>query len=179
MRIKALNAIMWFAIGVMLLASTTVALACGDKLMLLVGSARFGQVYGSSRPASILAYTHANSAVAAVIQDLEHQPALRKAGYKLHVVKDSTELEEALKAGRYDVLLVDLGDAQGLIERARSAPSRPTLLPVIAKSSKPEAAVGITFRSTLKTPDSSRHYLSAIDQALQARSKEGLVKPDR
>lgn len=170
---------MWFAVAMMFTAFATTAFACGDKLMLLVGSARFRQVYGSSHPASILAYTHPDSAVAGVIQDLERQPALRQAGHKFHVVKDATELEDALKTGKYDVLLVDVGDAPGLIQQARSAPSRPTVLPVISKSSKAEALEGRRFHSVLKAPDSSRHYLSAIDQALEARSKDGSLKPDR
>lgn len=179
MRRTALSPSARFALGAILLTvvfSIANAFACGDKLMLLVGSARFRQVYGSSRPASILAYTHADSVVTGVIRDLEHQPALRQAGHKFHLVKDPTEPEEALKTGNYDVLLVDVGDAQGLIQQARSAPSRPTLLPVISKTNKAEAAVGRKFHSVLKAPDSARHYLSAIDEALEARLKDGSLK---
>lgn len=176
---KALNLSKPFVVGAMLLSSATTASACGDKLMLLVGTARFRQVYGSSHPASILAYTHADSAVANVIQALERQPDLQRAGHKFFVVKDSAELEQALKTGRYDVLLVDIGDAQQLMQRARSAPSRPTILPVISKSNHAEAAAGKTFHSVLKAPDSSRHYLSAIDDALETRIKDGSLKPER
>src|SRR5580698_306797 len=38
-------------------ALSTVAFACGDKLMLSLGNVRYGQVNGSAHPAVILAYT--------------------------------------------------------------------------------------------------------------------------
>ena len=155
---------------------TTTAFACGDKLMLLVGNVRFRQAYGA-RPAAILAYVHQNSAVPSLVTALEQQPALRKAGHKVYVVDDRAKFEEALRTGTYDLVLADAADADSLAEQVRSAPSKPVLLPVVFKSAKPETvAAEKKYRRVLKTPNSPNQYLATIDEAMDARSKNGSVK---
>lgn len=157
----------------------TAAFACGDKLMLLTGNVRFGQIYGA-RPAAILAYVRQNSAVPALLLDLDRQPALRKAGHKVYVVDDLAKFEAALRTGIYDLVLADAADADSLAEAVRSAPSKPVLLPVVFKSAKPETAVaGKKYRRVLKTPNSPNQYLATIDEAMSARSKTGPAKAAR
>src|ERR1700737_3111943 len=97
-----------FTVGLVLATATlaaTAVFACGDKLMLLVGSARFGQVNSVAHPASILAYAPADSPVPAVLRELERS-AVKKSGHKFHTVEDAAGLDEALRTGKYDVLLV-------------------------------------------------------------------------
>ncbi len=134
---------------------TSAVFACGDKLMLLAGSARFRQVFAGSRPATILAYSRQNSSVHGLVKDLEH-----------------TTLDEALKTGKFDLLLVDAADAEGLEPQARSAPSRPLVLPVVYKSTKAEAkSVERKFHCVLKAPSSPDRYLAAIDEAMGVKLK--------
>lgn len=165
-------------IAMLVLATATLAinaaLACGDKLMLLSRGARFGQVFHHAHAVSILAYTRQNSAVPAVVRDLELQPALKEAGDKLHVVEDRAAFNEALKTGKYDLVLADLADAEGLEEQVRSAPSSPMMLLVVYKPSKAEEnAAGKKFQSVLKAPGKADHYLAAIDKAMELKLKGG------
>ena len=166
------------------LLAGTVAFACGDKLMLLVGSARYGGVYSGAHPASILAYGRENSLVPEVVRDLAHRPALKKSGHTFQSVEDSSGLDEALKTGKYDLLMVDAADADRLqsrlLRQAESAFSRPTVLPVISKSNKAEAnQVEKKFHCVLRAPGSVSHYLTAIDEAMESRSKRGSGKYSR
>ena len=152
--------------------ATTAVFACGDKLMLLAGSARFRQVFPGSRPASILAYSRQNSSVHGLVNDLEHQSTLKHAGYKVFAIEDRTRLDEALKTGKFDLLLVDAADAEGLEPQARSAPSRPLVLPVVYKSTKAEAkSVERKFHCVLKAPSSPDRFLAAIDEAMGVKLK--------
>jgi hypothetical protein len=155
---------------------TTAAFACGDKLMFLLGGVRFRQI-ASAHPASILAYTRENSAVPAVVRNLEMQPTLRRAGYRVTAVESPARFAEELKTGFFDVVLIDASDADALGEQARLAPSKPALLPVVSKSNKVEAAAARKkFRRVLNTPSNANDYLDTIDDALEIRSKAGSPK---
>jgi hypothetical protein len=152
------------------------AFACGDNLMLLIGSTRYRLVY-NARPASILAFTRQNSAVPGIVSELEHQPALQRGGHKFYSVDDLSRLDEALKAGRYDLILADITDADGLEQRLQSAPSKAVVLPVVYNSTKAEAkAVEKRFHCVLKAPGSPSNYLAAIDGAMEVKLKGSSVK---
>jgi hypothetical protein len=152
-----------FFLGLVLV---TAALACGDKLMLL-SHARLRQIY-RARPASILVYMRPNSAVPEIVRSL---PAVKESGlYKFYTVEDRGALDQALKGGKYDLLLADISDAEGLQQETRSSPSKPVVLPVVHKSSKAETmAAEKRFHCVLKAPSSANHYLDAIDEAMVVR----------
>jgi hypothetical protein len=150
---------------------STAALACGDKLMLNFGSLQFRQVY-ARHPASVLAYVRQNSAVAGVVTQLELQPVLKQTGHKFYAVDGPARLEEALKTGKYDLVLADAADAESLEHEVQETPLMPSVLPVVYKSTKVEAAsVEKKFHAVLKAPGSVEHYLAAIDQAMEVRAK--------
>jgi hypothetical protein len=162
------------------ISASTVALACGDKLMLLVGGAHFRQVYRSAHPASILAYDRPDSVVPGIVRNVELQRALKQGGYKFDSVEDLTGLEEALKTGKYDLLLVDVTDAESLRQQLRAATSKPTLLPVMFNSTKAEAkAAEKEYHSVLKAPASAGRYLAEIDDAIERRDKAGSTGTSR
>lgn len=166
-----------FTVGMVLATAAlavTAVFACGDKLMLLVGSARFGQIHLGAHPASILAYAPGNSPVPAVLRELERRPALKQAVHKFHTVENLADLDEALKTGKYDLLLVDRADADLAQQQAQSNPSRPVVLPMVYKSTKAEAIqLEKKFHCLLKAPGSSTQYLVAIAEAMELRSKAG------
>lgn len=158
--------------------ATATALACGDKLMLFARGAHFQQVYSSNRAVSILAYVRQNSAVPAVVSYLQPEAALKKAGHKLEAVDNPAALEEALKTGKYDVVLADVADAEGLEQLARSARSKPVIVPVAYKPTKAQQnAAQKKFHLLLKAPNNTGQYLAAIDQAMDL--KAGLEKSRR
>ena len=146
------------------------ALACGDKLMLVMGarSARIKPV----RPALILAYP-GRTASAALIRDLQLQPAVKKAGHRFQVVEDPAGLDIALKGGKYDLVMTDVASASELSERVLSAPSKPVLLPVAFQASKEEqSAAQKKYHCLLKAPGNPENYLVAIDQAMDWKLKK-------
>jgi len=173
---KPLDAALGLAIGGLI---STAAFACGDKLVLNIGNLRFRQLHESPRPASILAYTPGNSPVAEVVKELERQSAAKRAGLAFYSLEDPSRLDEVLRTQKYDLLLVDAGEADNLERHAQSVPSKPVVLPVVYQSSKSAAAEAEKkFHCVLTAPNSPVRYLSAIDRAmefkLKANSKRGL-----
>ena len=153
--------------GLFLVAA--VAWGCGDKLMLIMGarSLRIKPV----RPALILAYP-GQTASAAVIRNLQLQPAVRKAGHRIHVVEDPAGLDDALKGGKYDLVMADVANANELSQRVLSASSKPVLLPVAFQASKEEqSAAQKKYHCLLKAPSNPENYLAAIDQAMDWKLK--------
>lgn len=160
------------ALGLALIAaslSSPTALACADKMRALGRGIRYQQV-ASARPASILIYSRG-----AALRDPQLEPALKHAGHKVHAVQDTAQLSEALKRGRYDVVVADVSDTGGLEELVQAAPSRPTLLPVVSERSN-IAEAAKRFQRILKAPDKTGHYLTAVDDVMQLRSKSGSAK---
>jgi hypothetical protein len=151
---------------------STTAFACGDKLMLTIGNLRFRQINGSPRPASILVYAPPNSPVAAVVKELERQSSGRRAGLTFYSLDDPARLGEMLRAQKYDLLLVDAGEADNLERQAQSVPSKPVVLPVVYQSTKAAAAEAEKkFHCVLTAPNSPGRYLSAIDRAMEFKVK--------
>jgi len=97
---------------------------------------------------------------------------LLKAGHKLQTVEERSRLDDALKTGHYDLVLVDLADAPGVEEELRAAPKPPVVVPVVYEGTKAEGeAVKKHYRCLLKAPDKSGNYLNAIDRALEEKDK--------
>ena len=154
---------------VALLFGGVIAWACGDKLMLVMGS-RSSQIK-PLHPAAILAYP-GQSASATLIRRLQSEPAFRKAGHRFQLVEDSAALNNALKAGNYDVVMADVGNANELSQQLGSAPSKPVLLPVAFKASKAEQSAAQTkYHCLLKAPGNAETYLEAIDRAMELKLK--------
>ncbi|HEY2013767.1 MAG TPA: hypothetical protein VGH38_09720 [Bryobacteraceae bacterium] len=152
-----------------LLLVGAVAWACGDKLMLVMGS-RYSQIK-PLHPAAILAFP-GQSASAEVIRSLQSQPAFKKAGHRVQVVEDSAGFGNALKAGKYDVVIADVANAGELSQQVSSAASKPVLLPVAFKATKEEqSAAQKKYHCLLKVPGDTGNYLAAIDQAMEWKFK--------
>jgi len=140
--------------------------------MLFAAGGRLRQVYARTHPASILAYARRNSAVPGVVAELERHSTLKQAGYKFLAVEEQPRLDDALKNGKYDLLLIDAADAESLAPQVSPATSMPVVLPVVYKSTKAAASsVEKKYRCILKAPGTSDHYLAALDQAMTVRSK--------
>jgi hypothetical protein len=152
-----------------LLLVGTIAWACGDKLMLVMGS-RSSQIK-PLHPAAILAYP-GQSASASLIRSLQSQPAFKKAGYRFQVVEDSAGLDTALKSGKYDLVVADVADANDLRQQVSSAASKTILLPVAFKASKEEqSAAQKKYHCLLKAPSNPENYLDALDHAMELKLK--------
>lgn len=154
-----------------MLLGSILAWTCGDKLLVLGRGVRF-QGDKPSQSASILLYLHAGSPATAAVGDPKFQSALRDAGHKLQAVGTREELDQALKTGKYDIVLTDFADAAALEPSAQASPSKPVLLPAVFNGTKAEAAAAEKqYGCVLKMPGRTGHYLAMIDKAMELKSK--------
>jgi hypothetical protein len=89
-------------------------------------------------------------------------------------VTSDSQLEEALKSVKVDVVLVDFEDLEGIAEDLQSAPSKPVIVPVLFKPSKSALArAQKEYKFALKAPADDYEYLTAINEAMRLRLKTG------
>src|SRR5689334_918644 len=86
----------------------TVALACGDKLLLIGRGVRFQRAY-APHPANVVIYSNGTQS-GATLRSAKLRTTLKQAGHKLQTAADSSQLDEALKSGKVDVVLADFAD---------------------------------------------------------------------
>ena len=108
-------------LGVLAFLASPAAKGCGDRTLALLNGVRFGQAFKAPRPASILIYS-AGTSGAALAKDVELQKALQEAGHKLQAVFDLGSLQQALKSGKYDLVLADATGVAALAQAAQAAP---------------------------------------------------------
>lgn len=150
--------------------SGTAAFACGDKLLAIGRGVRFQHAY-AARQANVVIYS-AGTQSAANLGSTRLQTTLRRAGHKLQVVEGGSQLDEALKSGKVDVVLVDFADLAEVTRLLQLAPSKPVILPILVKPSKAElAAAQREYKFALKAPADDVQYLTAIDEAMKLRLK--------
>jgi hypothetical protein len=153
-----------------LFLSSAIALACGDKLMLVM-RVRLAQLK-LGRPIAVLAYAQPDLPSSSVVRRLPLQPDVKKAGHKIQFIEDASRLDETLKAEKFDIVLADVAVADQLNQRVVSSAFRPVILPVSYKRTKPEdSATQKKYHCLLRAPSDSDAYFEAIDQALQWKAK--------
>ena len=163
--------LLWVAVFVssIVLSSRTTAYGCGDKLLVIGRGVRLQALFGN-RSAHILAYQHAGTHGTDVIADSEFQSALRKAGYQLRVVHDMEEFEVALRLGKYDLVVADIGDASAVESAARGAADAPAVLPILYQPTRSELMLAEKhYRYVLRAQHKTGSYLSVIEQALETK----------
>lgn len=154
------------------LLSGTGALACGDKLLAIGRGVRFQRV-SAAHEANLLIYS-AGTERSAVLGNNNVQTAIRRAVRKLQLIQDGSELDEALKSGRVDIVLVDFAELAGIMRQLQSASSKPVIVPILVKPSKAElAAAQREYKFALKASTDAFDYLIAIDEAMKSRIRAG------
>jgi hypothetical protein len=154
--------------------------ACGDKLLVLGRGIRLEALLGN-RTAKILAYQHAGTHGAELIADPEFQSALKNAGYQLRIVRDTEELEVALRLGKYDLLLSDIADTDAVEPTLQSALTAPALIPILYQPAKANLALAEKrYHYVLKAPRKVGRNVSVIEQALETKLQaEAKLKRER
>jgi hypothetical protein len=148
----------------------SVALACGDKLMLVM-RLRLAQLK-LGHPITVLAYTQRDLPSSASVRQLQLQPEVKKAGHRFQFVEDGAKLDDALKAEKFDVVVGDVTVAEQLSQRVSALPNHPVVLPVSYRSSKlADSATQKKYHCLLKAPSDPDGYFEAIDQALSWKAK--------
>lgn len=177
MRRRALAAILGVSVVVF---GGVPANGCGDKLLVLGRGIRLEALLGN-RTAKILAYQHTGTHGAELIADLEFQSALKSAGYQLRVVRDTEELEVALRLGKYDLVVADIADASAVEPAIQSVVGAPALVPILYQPTKPELSLAEKqYHHVLKAPRKVSGNLSVIEQALETKLEtEAKLKRER
>ena len=102
--------------------------------------------------------------------DLEFQSALKNAGYQLRVVRDTEELEVALRLGKYDLVVADVADVSVVEPAKQSVAGSPALVPILYQPTKPEVSLAEKqYHHVLKSPRKVSGNLSVIEQALETK----------
>jgi len=146
--------------------------ACGDKLLVLGRGFQFKNV-NSDYPALILHYMHSQKTSSADLTDKEKlKPLLTSAGHKLDSFTSAKGFEDALRTGKYELVLIDAGDAAEFEEVIRSASSKPFVLPFVYGATKKEiAAAKRRYEIVLEAPARGTHLLEKIEIAMEKREK--------
>ena len=155
--------------------------ACGDKLMMLGRGIKF-QSKHTPRAAAVLLYLP-ESATGLALTDPKLELALREAGHAVRAVTSRADLESALSAGTFDVVLANVTHAPEL-ERAQAvAGHNSVVLPAIylvapgaqpiskqqSKADRDKASKDFTV--IVEVPGRPGHYCHAVDEAMELKLK--------
>jgi len=160
-----------FAVSGCLLFIAPGAKGCGDTLVSLLSSVRYQRAYMASRHASIVVFSN-QRATGPVLTNPNLRATLKEVGHSVVIVRDSAQLDFALKAGNVDVVLADAADAPDLSQELKSAPNKPVILPVLYKPSKDEWAMAQKrYSFPLKASADQLQFLKMIEMAMKTRAK--------
>src|SRR5215470_16917905 len=149
-------------LAIVMALGVTAAFACGDKLLAIGRGVRFQRV-DAAREANLVIYFGGTQA-GGPLGSAKLQTTLKRAVHKLQLVQGGPQLDEALKAGRVDVVLVEFPDLSGIARQLQVAPSKPVILPILVKPSKAEiTAAQREYKFALRATADDFEYLAAID----------------
>jgi hypothetical protein len=145
-------------------------IACGDKFLRVGRSARFRR-YAAVHPGAILIYSPANSTRAGID---ELKALLKRAGHKAVALDRHASVSAALAASSYDVVIADYLDADRLKTDLQSAPSHPTLLPIVNRPDKDvETAAMQKYTFLIKLHAMTKFdALAEIDRLMESRNRD-------
>ena len=161
-----LSSILVAAVSIVLASADLTA--CGDKYIRL--AARLGPGYVAEHPANVLIYMPATSAVPAAARKLGLHDSLERAGHHVYAITRESDLEAALGARRYDIVIADAAAENALASVLRRAPGRPTLLPVYDKMSAAELKQARREqRCLIASRERAYHAVAEVDHVMQLR----------
>jgi hypothetical protein len=155
--------------------------ACGDKLMMLGRGIRF-QSKHTPRAAAVLLYLP-ESATGLALTDPKLESALREAGHAVRAVTSPSDLESALRAGTFDVVLAnvthapELEQAKSIVERSAVVlPAIYLVAPASHVADKQRSKADLEkaskdFGVIVEVPGRPGHYCHAVDQAMEMKLK--------
>jgi hypothetical protein len=145
--------------------ATPAAYACGVKFLLPALGTHFERSRASRQAAAVLVYATPTSDLSKILTSLSVKAALEKEGYQPSMVSTPSAFDAAVRATRWDVIVVD----------GRNTPTVPTtagitaprVLPVLNGASKDEVKTAKAACGTaLDKPTKARAFVDAVDAAL-------------
>jgi hypothetical protein len=157
----------------LVLLTTQVADACGDKFLLIGRGIKFQRGYAAVYRANILLYSVSTAdGRASIMRDAKFHDALKTAGHQLTVVQNTEAVKSALRSGTYDVVLTEIAQATTL--GTDLATSKSIVLPVVEeKPTKDQIETCKRLFPTCKLKSSGKalSFLEVIDKEMEARAK--------
>jgi hypothetical protein len=147
-----------------------VAQACGDKFLMVGRGAKFQRAYASVYPGKLLIYTRPSTDPKAAIRDPQLHKALRQAGHTVSIIEDWSLLEQAVKTGPLDIILLDAAEATKLQPVVAASLAHPDAM-YVAFPSKQSAAADKGLNVRLRSSDRAMKYLDEVENVMKARSK--------
>ena len=148
--------------------------ACGDKLLIVGRGLRTNRAL---HRASILVYADPKGALPAALKEGHLRRDLERAGHRLRTATSREEFDAALGSGTYDLVLADFKAAPLLESEAKTAPSKPTILPTLYNPSEAElAAASRQYTCVLKSPGDQKDYMTVINEAMAERARQAPAK---
>jgi hypothetical protein len=149
---------------------------CGDKFLRVGRGARFQRGYVAVHPAHILLYAQARSPLAAALREIE--PALQRAGHKTLMLERPAALPEALRSGRYDLVMADFDEVSSVEQHARVLPVAPAIVPMVKKGKADEAASAEKqFGCFVTSPGKKSDVLAEIDGVMDRLVRDEGLPP--
>lgn len=142
------------------IATAPVARACGEGQFNMGQGMRY-QGYLAPRPAAVLVYV---DPAADANDRAQINKGLEQAGHKVTLVSDPNALAAAMDGKHFDVVIVDLAQADAV--KALADASNTRLVPVVARRERNSPAVRSRFPLHLFSGASLGQYLKAINQAV-------------
>lgn len=154
-----------------LVATSSTALACGDKFLIVGRCVSYQRTHSAQHPGHVLILWSSNSKAAAAIRDVELQDFLQQAGHRVNIMEESESTPEAIRSGTYDIVLVDVADADRLRLNLVGTPTR--VLPVMYQATNAEVdQVRQNYRSYLnvrRAPIKRSQLLVELDDAMRRK----------
>lgn len=144
-------------------------LACGDKFLVVSRGTRFERAPLARQNAGILLYANPTSDLRKTITSLSVEAALRKAGYRPLSVSNIDDLDKALRAGGWELVVVDLAEAPAAGTRFEG-PGAPLVLPVAFNPPRAVlTAAKKQYSGVINAPTKGQTFLDAIDDAMDRK----------
>jgi hypothetical protein len=156
---------------------STSAFACGDKIVVFGRGVRFRSAYAAANPASILVFMNASSRLPALDRQFHIVSILKLAGHKPVEVESPEELTQALRLSTYDVLLLDLADADSVRGQIDRLPVKPAFLPIVDRDKV--AAGDQRYSCVMRASKKNHELLALVDKVMRGKNKgaEALCSP--
>ena len=161
---------MFTALAALVSAGAT-AHACGDKFLIVGRCVSYQRTHTAEHPGRVLILWSSDSKAGTAIRDVELQEFLQQAGHRVNVVEESATTPDAIKASSYDIVLVDVADADRVRLDLEGTPTR--VLPVMYQATSAEVQqVRQNYRCALnvrRPPIRRSQVLVALDDAMRPR----------
>jgi hypothetical protein len=158
-------------IAVAVLATGPELNACGDK-SLSAGGIRMQRAVAARYPASVLAYAPPSSPVSSAARELRLPETLRQVGHRYAEVASLSELRTSIETGRYNLVVVGLGDAADVERNLGPLAARVVVVPVAYRLTKAEVREAASQqRFLIRAPGRDVEYLATIAEAVKFGSK--------